>query len=70
MIIGGMGSIPGAIVGGLLLGIAEIQADWFLGAEYREMVAYLMLFAFLIFRPGGLFGATVGDGIGADAQRA
>ncbi len=69
MIIGGMGSIPGAIVGGLLLGITEIQAGWFLGAEYRELVAYLLLFAFLIFRPGGLFGRTGGDGIGTDAQR-
>jgi branched-subunit amino acid ABC-type transport system permease component len=70
MIIGGMGSIPGAIVGGLLLGIAEIQAGWFLGAEYRELVAYLLLFAFLIFRPGGLFGSTGGGGIGTGAQRA
>ncbi len=70
MIIGGMGSIPGAIVGGLLLGIAEIQAAWFLGAEYRELVASLILFAFLIFRPGGIFGSTGGDGIGAEAQRA
>ncbi len=65
-----MGSIPGAIVGGLVLGITEIQADWFLGAAYRELVAYLLLFAFLIFRPGGLFGRTGGDGIGAEAQRA
>lgn len=70
MIIGGMGSIPGAIVGGLLLGIAEIQADWFLGAEFRELIAYLLLFVFLIFRPRGLFGQTRGAGIGADAQRA
>jgi branched-subunit amino acid ABC-type transport system permease component len=70
MIIGGMGSIPGAIVGGLLLGIAEIQAGWFLGAEYRELVAYFLLFAFLIFRPGGMFGQAGGDGIGAEAQRA
>jgi branched-subunit amino acid ABC-type transport system permease component len=70
MIIGGMGSIPGAIVGGLLLGIVEFQADWFLGAEYRELVAYLILFAFLIFRPGGIFGLAGGDGVGAEAQRA
>jgi branched-subunit amino acid ABC-type transport system permease component len=70
MIIGGMGSIPGAIIGGLLLGIAEIQAGWFLGAEFRELVAYLLLFAFLIFRPGGIFGQAGGDGIGAEAQRA
>jgi branched-subunit amino acid ABC-type transport system permease component len=70
MIIGGMGSIPGAIIGGLLLGIAEIQADWYLGAEYRELMAYLLLFAFLIFRPGGMFGRIGGDGIGADSDRA
>jgi branched-subunit amino acid ABC-type transport system permease component len=70
MIIGGMGSIPGAIVGGLLLGVVEIQADWYLGAGYRELVAYFLLFAFLIFRPGGIFGRTGGDGIGADADRA
>ncbi len=70
MIIGGMGSIPGAIVGGLLLGIVEIQTDWFLGAEFRELVAYLLLFAFLIFRPRGMFGRTTGEGTGADTQRA
>ena len=70
MIIGGMGSIPGAIVGGLLLGVTELQADWFLGAEFRELAAYFLLFAFLIFRPGGVFGRTGGDGIGAEAQRA
>ena len=70
MIIGGMGSIPGAIVGGLLLGIAEIQAAWFLGAEYRELVSYFILFAFLIFRPGGIFGSTGADGFGSEAQRA
>jgi branched-chain amino acid transport system permease protein len=70
MIIGGMGSIPGAIVGGLLLGVVEIQADWYLGAEYRELVAYFLLFAFLICRPGGMFGRTGGDGIGAYSHRA
>ncbi len=70
MIIGGMGSIPGAIVGGLLLGVVEIQAGWFLGVEFRELVAYLLLFAFLIFRPEGMFRRIGGDGIGAEAQRA
>ena len=57
MILGGMGSIPGAIVGGLLLGIIELQALWYLGAGYRDMAAYLILFLFLIARPRGLFGA-------------
>ena len=69
MIIGGMGSIPGAILGGLILGIAEIQADWFLGSEFRELTAYFLLFAFLIFRPGGLFGRTPGGGVDAAGGR-
>ncbi|MEE9588621.1 MAG: branched-chain amino acid ABC transporter permease [Hyphomicrobiaceae bacterium] len=56
MTLGGMGSIPGAIAGGLLLGIIEAQSTWYLGAEYRDLVAYFVLFAFLVFRPGGLFG--------------
>ncbi len=70
MIIGGMGSIPGAIVGGMLLGVVEIQADWFLGSQYRELVAYFLLFAFLIFRPGGLFRTRGGGGFDADSHRA
>ena len=70
MIIGGMGSIPGALVGGMLLGITEIQAEWFLGVEFRDLAAYFLLFAFLILRPGGLFGTTGGEAFGSDTQRA
>ncbi len=55
MTLGGMGSIPGAIAGGLLLGVIEAQSVWYLGTEYRDLVAYAVLFAFLVFRPGGLF---------------
>jgi branched-subunit amino acid ABC-type transport system permease component len=70
MIIGGMGSIPGAIAGGLLLGVVEIQADWFLGSEFRELVAYFLLFAFLVLRPGGLFGAPGAAELTTENQRA
>ena len=56
MMLGGMGSVPGAIVGGLLLGIIETQSTWYLGTEYRDLVAYAVLFAFLVLRPGGLLG--------------
>ena len=55
MTLGGMGSIPGAIAGGLLLGIIEAHSGWYLGTEYRDLTAYAVLFAFLVFRPGGLF---------------
>jgi branched-chain amino acid transport system permease protein len=55
-VLGGLGSIPGAIAGGLLLGIVEYEALYFFGIGYRDMVTYFLLFAFLVFRPGGLFG--------------
>ncbi len=56
MMLGGMGSIPGAILGGLLLGVVETQSLWYLGTEYRDLAAYFLLFVFLVFRPGGLMG--------------
>lgn len=55
MVLGGLGSIPGAIAGGLLLGVVESQALWYLGAGYRDLVAYLLLFILLIAMPQGLF---------------
>jgi branched-chain amino acid transport system permease protein len=57
MVLGGLGSLPGAIVGGLVLGVLEFEATWFLGASYRDILAFLILFAILVFRPGGLVGA-------------
>lgn len=56
MMIGGLGSIPGAVFGGLLLGVIEAHAQWSFGPQIRDLVAYLVLFAFLILRPGGLLG--------------
>lgn len=56
MMLGGMGSVPGAIVGGLVLGIIESHSIWYLGAEYRDLVAYGALFLILVARPGGLMG--------------
>ncbi|MBI4636791.1 MAG: branched-chain amino acid ABC transporter permease [Candidatus Rokubacteria bacterium] len=59
-VLGGLGSIPGAIVAGLVLGVVEYEALYFFGIGYRDMVTYLLLFVFLIFRPGGLFGRGQG----------
>jgi branched-subunit amino acid ABC-type transport system permease component len=56
IVIGGLGSIPGAICAGLLLGVVEFQALWFLGIGYRDIFAYLLLFGFLVLRPSGLMG--------------
>lgn len=56
IVIGGLGSVPGAVLAGFLLGVVEFQALYFLGIGYRDIFAYLMLFAFLTLRPAGLLG--------------
>jgi branched-chain amino acid transport system permease protein len=56
MMIGGLGSVPGAVIGGLLLGVVESNSQWYFGPQVRDLVAYIVLFAFLVARPGGLFG--------------
>ena len=56
MVLGGLGSFPGAIVGGLALGVLEFEAVWFLGSSYRDILAFAILFLVLMVRPGGLLG--------------
>ncbi len=50
MMLGGPGSIVGAAVGGLALGLAEAGALWFLGGQYRDGVAYALLLAIIVWR--------------------
>ncbi len=54
-VIGGLGSVPGAIVAGLLVGGLENAFQHFRGVTERDMYVMLLLFAFLVFRPGGIF---------------
>ena len=65
MMIGGLGSIPGAVVGGLLLGVIEAHSQWYFGPQIRDLCAYLVLFAFLVVRPGGLLGRAPAPDIAA-----
>ena len=62
MMIGGLGSIPGAIVGGLVLGVVEANGQWYFGPQVRDLLAYVVLFACLVLRPGGLLGAAPARG--------
>jgi branched-subunit amino acid ABC-type transport system permease component len=57
MMLGGLGSLPGAIVGGLALGVIEAHAQWLFGPLVRDLIAWGLLFAVLAFFPGGLLGA-------------
>ena len=59
MMLGGMGSLPGAVLGGLALGVIEAHAQWYLGNEYKDLSAYALLFAMLVLRPGGLLGQRI-----------
>lgn len=59
-VIGGLGSIPGAIVAGLVVGGVENLFQFLRGVSERDIYVMLMLFAFLVFRPGGLFAAPGG----------
>jgi branched-chain amino acid transport system permease protein len=59
-VIGGLGSIPGAIIAGLLVGGFESVLQQFRGVTERDLYVMLLLFVFLVFRPGGLFAAAGG----------
>jgi len=56
IILGGLGSIPGAIAGGLLYGIAENTAGYLSNGTWQDAVAFALLIAVLVIRPTGLFG--------------
>lgn len=60
-IVGGFGSVPGAIVGGLLLGVAEMLAGAYISQAFRDGIAFVLLIAVLVFRPSGLFGEKAGE---------
>jgi branched-subunit amino acid ABC-type transport system permease component len=55
-VIGGLGSIPGAIIAGLLVGAAENVFQYMRGVTERDIYVMLLLFVFLVFRPGGILG--------------
>jgi branched-chain amino acid transport system permease protein len=69
-VLGGIGNIPGAMLGGMMLGLLEafaasylsIMTDGAFGAEYKDVVAFLVLIVILIFRPKGLLGEAVREG--------
>ena len=60
-VIGGIGNLRGAMLGGFLLGIVESFAGGFISIAYRDVIAFVVLVLVLIFRPGGLLGEAVAE---------
>jgi len=59
IIIGGMGSIPGAVIGGFMLGLIEALGGGYISTDYKDLFAFGTLVTFLTLRPTGLFGKGV-----------
>ena len=55
-VIGGIGSIPGAMAGGLLLGLAESFTQGYISTRWSDLLVFAILILFMIFRPQGLLG--------------
>ncbi len=55
-VVGGVGSLGGAILGSLIMGLSEQAVLWFLGGGARNAVAFVLLFVFLLFKPSGILG--------------
>ncbi|MDW5441486.1 MULTISPECIES: branched-chain amino acid ABC transporter permease [unclassified Polaromonas] len=55
IILGGMGSVPGAIVGGLIIGFAESFGAFYISTDYKDIIAFVLLVVILSVRPQGLF---------------
>jgi branched-chain amino acid transport system permease protein len=60
-IVGGFGSIPGAIVGGLAIGVIETFGGFYISSAYVDAIAFVILIAVLLVRPQGLFGERVAE---------
>jgi branched-chain amino acid transport system permease protein len=58
-VIGGFGSLPGAILGGLLLGVAETFGAAYISGSHKDIYAFILLIVVLMIRPSGLMGVSV-----------
>ena len=60
-VIGGLGSVPGAIVGAVLLGLIETLASAYISSGLRDLISFSLLILILLVRPSGLMGVDVQD---------
>ncbi len=60
-VIGSLSSVPGAVLGSVILGLAENIGIWWLPTGYKDAIAFVLLFIFLLFKPSGLLGGKTRD---------
>ena len=57
-VLGGIGSVPGAMLGGVILGLAEVFGAGYISSAYRDGIAYAVMILVILFKPSGLLGKT------------
>jgi branched-chain amino acid transport system permease protein len=62
-VLGGIGNLPGAMFGGLLLGLIESMGSAYISSEYKDAYAFIILILILLVKPAGLFGRTAEEKI-------
>ncbi|MBI1799627.1 MAG: branched-chain amino acid ABC transporter permease [Candidatus Eisenbacteria bacterium] len=60
-VLGGIGNIPGAVLGGLVMGIAEVLVVGYVSPTYRDAIAFVLLIVILLVRPAGILGRNVAE---------
>ena len=60
-VFGGLGSLPGAVIGSILLGIIETFTSGYLSSQYRDLIAFVLLIGVLVIKPSGLMGKVTED---------
>jgi branched-chain amino acid transport system permease protein len=58
-VLGGIGNFPGAVLGGLVMGIAEVLVVGYVSPTYRDAIAFVLLIVLLLVRPAGILGSSV-----------
>ena len=60
-VFGGLGSLPGAVVGSILLGLIETFGAGYIASSYRDLIAFSLLIVVLVIKPSGLMGKVTED---------
>ena len=60
-VVGGLGSVPGSVIGGFFIGIAENVGIWYLPSGYKDVISFTVMIIFLLFKPEGILGVKVRD---------